>query len=293
MKPMKILILEENPVIRDMLGNILTDFGHEAHRYDSTGNLEKTLNEVKPGLIILDAGSFDVKGNGSLKDLDVIGATQGIDAIILCNRGELMPKDNPSIKGAIFKPFRVSDIRSAIETYQIELGDETEQDEKSQEELIPDGELSFGRSYVFYQRNPHLVDEIGLRFNSEGHDVLIITPHNAKQKKRFSDEGITIMSSTAKHMPFSTGVFKLGTMVEEIRLFIARSERPIIIFDELNPFINVNGINAVLMMLNQIITSDYHKKFTVLASVDDGGFSDRDREILHHMMKAYNPEDEK
>ena len=83
-------------------------------------------------------------------------------------------------------------------------------------------------------------------------------------------------------------VYRLGTLINQVTEFVSRVERPVVVMDNLNQLINRNGMNPVLMMLDEL-TAPSEKPFTLIASVDAHGFSDKDRSILKNLLNHYVP----
>jgi two-component system phosphate regulon response regulator PhoB len=79
---LKILVIEDNPDIKDVLDYILQDEGHEAVPCSDGSSLTK-LDEIKPDLILMDELLIGVRGSDLIKQLKSDKTTSDIPVVLI------------------------------------------------------------------------------------------------------------------------------------------------------------------------------------------------------------------
>ena len=108
---MKILIVDDNIAIQEILGEILTVDGYEIDKVGTVSEAIDKLDSFRPDALILDS---QVGGESGLKVLDALPAESDVRAIILTRGKEVIPKDTAFIRGCIQKPFKSDDVTEKV-----------------------------------------------------------------------------------------------------------------------------------------------------------------------------------
>jgi DNA-binding response OmpR family regulator len=292
---MKVLIVDDNVAIRDVLREVLEGAGYDVEATDSADDAVAKARD-RPDVIILD---IDISKGESLGIIDRIhegDRSEDLNVLLMRSGKEQIPRDNIFIRGYIQKPFRSSDILDKVaaavrsDTTEKKPGKDSETKEKPSADSNS-GKIEFGTSYVFFQGGPGSLYETASALDKDGYNVFFVTAGRLKTIREKLGTGKTeALHLSIRRMSGYFNIYKLGTAIEGTRSFITRSERPVIVFDNLDPMIDRNGINSVLMMLHQVLAAEYGKKVTILASVDPKKLTDKDRGIiLKHMSDYYDP----
>ena len=295
---MDILIIDDNAAITEVLTDIIGDAGHNPRVAGSFDEAFSVMDSFVPDIVFLD---MDLDGADGLEIADRIEEMfPDINIIILRSWNEQIPRDNVVIAGFIQKPFTSSDILGIIDKLESEENKE-QRKVRVEEKRIYDDEvtslekrgLSFGVSYVLFRNDPRTVGNVVSSFGKEGYDILMVTTGKRKAvEERFRHNGMDVHFMNIKFMGGYFNIYKLGSMVDAIRQFIAVREMPVVIFENIDQMINRNGLNYVLTAINQSITADHGKKASFFVCVDASRFTDKDKEILSYHMEEYNPIEE-
>ncbi|MDR3282311.1 MAG: response regulator [Candidatus Methanoplasma sp.] len=289
---MKVLIIDDNLAIRDVLAEILADAGHET---DSAVSADEVVVKIRsePDVVLLD---MDMAGGGGLRLIDDMHdeSLKRLKIILLRSWNEQVPRDSALVRGYVQKPFRSSEILDKIS--EVVRGEQDDRKAKAPEpKRRPDEErVEFGRSYMLFDDAPRAVYAVAEAVCKEGCDALIISVSREKAvKERVDNMDAEVFRLSFKRLSNYFDVYKLGTVIDRVRTFVESRDRPVVVFDNLDPLIERNGMNSVLMMMHRILTSSYGKKTSILASANPKMFTDKDAEILlNHMTDYYEPEEE-
>ncbi len=297
---MKILIVDDNVAVQEILKDILSEVGHNVRLAGSIEEaVEKTVAFL-PDAVMLDS---QIDGEAGLnyisqakKALD--GGT--VRVILLKSASEVAPKDVPEVAGCIDKPFKSTEIISAVDslTVQAPEGKAAETSKKKRWKLfsrkkpqaapeIPEGKAEFGKSYVFFEPVPDAIYRFGSMFDPDSYDIVVFTSDRPKAvKERLGYAEIEVVPLTNGSKAGAVDIRAAGTLSDMACRFIAEHERPVVIFDSLKDLTEANGLSLPLMMVQEILSSS-EKPFTLALSADEGGLTDKDREILLHNMVEY------
>lgn len=306
---MKVLIVNENPAINTIINQILSDDGHQAHIATKHDDAEAELDMFKPDVIIIEE---KVGGNDSMAFIDKIDPASDVKIIMLTSGRNILPKDKPMIVGFIRKPFKSTEILEAVRGIrdgskpQVSEADGPEGDKKTKKRHIfgkaeapkeqepaeadDDYTIRFGKSYIVYESVPKSVYTVTKQFIPQGGDVLVISFEREKTVKTLiGDERTRVLCVTprAKISSNSEDIGKLGTVMARVMEFIDHSVRPVIVVDEFTKIIDVNGTNRALMFICQIFTG-VNKNFSMVMSVKENQFTDKDKVLLSRYMERYD-----
>lgn len=293
---MRILIVDDNVALQETLTEVISNAGHETDVVTSIKTAISSMSTFNPDLIILDT---DMEGGNGLLLIDMMQENDpSIDkkVIVLRSWNRQIPQDSALIKGCIQKPFSSTDILNGIEKATSEgepeekpiQSDAVEAVEHKGVTITQKG-LNFGESYILFENNPSKVYTLVSIFDREGYDVLLVTPNKNKTiKERFKNNNVQTHHMTLKLIGGHLNIYRLGTMIDDVRSFIESKDRPVVVFDDLDKFIERNGLNSVLTAVHQVVSDNYSKEATFLASVNAKEFTKKDKDILLNHMKIYD-----
>lgn len=295
---MKILIVDDNIAIQEILAEILTVDGYEIDKAGTVSDAIDKLDSFRPDALLLDS---QVGGESGLRVLDALPEDSDIRAIILTRGKEILPKDTPFIKGFIQKPFKSEEVTRRVR----ELGEEMDlkrSREKrfrfklfsKQPKQVSEDEIAgarFGKSYVIFESEPSSVYKLAWYFMTKECNVMVITAGKIKSiTERFkndSDLNVKVLGLSVKSRIGYVEMSKLGTVMGQIKKFITENDKPVIVFDNMEPIIDANGLNNVMTMLYQIINGSVRKTSSLVVSIGENSLTDKDKELFLHDMERY------
>jgi len=296
---MDILIIDDNVAIAEVLADVISGAGHKVRTADSGDEAFTIMEDSAPDVVFLD---MDIDRGSGLEIADMIDeAYPDTDVIVVRSWDEQTPRDNTAIAGFIQRPFTSADVLESIKGLMSDDDKERIRSSSKEDESGPYDEvqtldrrgLSFGESYVLFRNDPRVVSNVVSSFAAGGHDILLVTAGKRKAvEERFGHNRMDVHFMSIKLLGGYFNIYKLGSMVEAVRQFITVKERPVIIFENMDPMINRNGLNYVLTAIYQAITADHGKKVTFFVCADADKFTDKDKEILSNHMKEYDPNEE-
>lgn len=297
---MKILIVDDNIAIQEIIGEILTVDGYTIEKAGTVSDAIKKLDSFRPDGLLLDS---QVGGESGYKVLDALPSDSPVRAIILTKGKEVLPRDTPFISDSIQKPFKSSELMEKVRSMEEDLSMNHKGHKswigklffKQQKHSADDGEiqgLRFGKSYVVFESEPDSVYKLAWQFMMKGYDMMVVTSGKIKMiTERFkNDQGFEVKTTglSLKRRLGYIEMSKLGTLMEQIRKFIEEKDKPVIVFDSLDEVIGANGLNNVMTMLYQIIHGNVKKISTLIVSTRDDSLTDKDKELFLHEMELYD-----
>jgi CheY-like chemotaxis protein len=293
---MKILIVDDNIAIQEILSEILTVDGNEIEVAGSFDDVLAKEGSFKPELIILDS---ILEGDNGLKILDMIPANPDLRVLVLTANKDKLPKDTPYICGYVQKPFKSSEILAKVREVSDSIDAKKNKNKTKRfrfrlfskpepAKVENDIGVRFGKSYVIYEDEPEAVYKVAGSLLSKGNDLLIVTSSRVKSvTERFRDGNVRVLGMSVKPTMGYVGISKLGTLMGEITQFTDAVEHPVVVIDSLEQLISANGLNAILTMLYQIVNNGSNKASTLVVSVKESILTDKDKELFQHYMEVY------
>lgn len=297
---MKILIVDDNVAIQEIVKDILSDEGYIIR---TAGTIQEAITKTAdflPDVVVLDSWVGDEEGLHYLTLLKEKVPEAEPKVVLLKNATELVPKDSPYIKASVDKPFKSSDIVSAIRGLQEDEPREEPKEEKrrffrlrrkkkkTDEEPPQMRDVSFGTSYVMFEQGSELAYRFVNHFDPEANDVMIVTTDRSKAvKERFSYGTMEVLTLSSNGKAGSESIRDIGTITSLVRAFMDQKERPVVVFDKFGEVISADGINQSLLMLQQLI-SGKTRMCTLAVSVDPSVLTDKDKGIILHNMVEYS-----
>lgn len=308
---MKVLVVNDNPAINTIIEEILNDDGHEIYGADKLDVAEMVMETFKPEVIIIEE---TVDGTDAMKFIDKIDPESGIKILMLTNGKRVLPKDKPMIMGFIRKPFKAAEILDPIRMIRDgatslpqtpvrsaepekkprrRLFGKPEPQKKEQAKDDEEDIIRFGKSYVVYEDYPKSVYIVTKEFGPQGGDVFVLSFDRKKTiQNNIGDDRAQVMTVTQNGSHGSADGTKLGTVMATIMDFIDQTVRPVVVIDNFTKMIEINDINRALMLVCQIFTGA-KKNFSLILSVRENQFTDKDKLLLSRYMERYNFELEK
>jgi CheY-like chemotaxis protein len=295
---MKILIVDDNIAIQEILGEILTVDGYEIDKVGTVSEAVDKLGSFRPDALIL---ASQVGGESGLKVLDALPSDSDVRAIILTRGKEVIPKDSTFIRGCIQKPFKSDDVTEKVRLLAEEMDLKRSKERKikfklfsKQPKTVSDEEIAgarFGKSYVIFENEPSSVYKLAWYFMTKSCNVMVITAGKVKSiTERFkNDEGMSvkILGLSVKSRIGYVEMSKLGTVMDQIKKFVVENDKPVIVFDDMEPIIDTNGLNNVMTMLYQILNGAVKKTSSLVVSTGENSLTDKDKELFLHDMERY------
>ena len=117
---MKILIVDDNVAIQEIVKDILAEEGHNVRVARTVEEAVSKAEDFEPDVIVLDSLVGDEDGLHLLTILkdEAPGLTPKV--ILLKGPAELAPNDDPMIRACVDKPFKSTDITAALRKIQDE-----------------------------------------------------------------------------------------------------------------------------------------------------------------------------
>ncbi len=295
---MKILIVDDNIAIQEILSEILTVDGYEIDKAGTVAEAVDMLDSFRPDALLLDS---QVDGESGLKVLDALPEDSDIRAIILTRGKETIPKDTPFIKGSIQKPFKSEEVTTMVRQLAEEMDIKRSKDKRfkfklfsKQPKQVSEEEISgarFGKSYVIFESEPSSVYKLAWYFMMKDCNVMVITAGKIKTvTERFrNSEGknVKVLGLSVKPRMGYVEMSKLGTVMDQIKKYITENSKPVIVFDNMEPLIDANGLNNIMTMLYQIINGVVKKASSLVVSTGENSLTDKDKELFLHDMERY------
>ena len=178
---MKILIVDDNVAVQEIIQDILLDEGYakdDVKRVSSVDEAVSKVGDFQPDIIMLDTWVGDEDGLRVISRCKENLGEVPLNIILIKSASEQVPRDNPYIKGFIDKPFKSTDVLKALkDVTEIIIREEEQNSEKKRKRKeskslfrkkekkkvemssvdIGDRGLSFGTSYMIYEPEPEKI----------------------------------------------------------------------------------------------------------------------------------------
>ncbi len=306
---MKILIVDDNVAVQEIIRDILAERGHNVRTASTVDETVEKIRSFEPDVVMLDSWVDNEDG------MHVVSRTReelpnfDLKVILIKSSSELVPTDNPDIKGWVDKPFKSSDILDALERLKLSEAEAEAERKKSRYRVrkkekrflnrkrvgkteplqaLSESGIVFGLSYVMFEPEPKKVYKFVSSFDTLEYSVLIVTSDRAKAiKERFSYVSVEVIQLTSSERAGTMDIRGLGSLMVRISQFIEENSQPVVVFDTFGDIIEANGINTSLLMLRQLMVGTTGT-CTFALSVDSAPLTDKDRGILLHDMTIYD-----
>ncbi len=300
---MKVLIVDDNVAFQDIIRDIVEAEGCLTRVASTLDEAVEKTSGFNPDIIFLDMG-IDADGLSLIPRIKEANPSLTLNVVLLTSNGDHVPTDMPEIKGSIAKPFKTTDVVDVLYNVTSAQTTRTEAPKKERRGIfgrkkkkiaapILDPSLSgaqFGTSYVVFETWPNKIYEFVGLFNTDEYSVMVVTCDKLKAvKERFDYGNIDVRTMTTNPKSGMFDIRGLGTVVVTVRDFINNSHNPVVVFDNFDEIIKVNGINSALKMIHLLMSSTEGTPRTLAMSVNDGVLSEKDRRIILSEMKQFVP----
>ena len=117
-KPKKILVIDDDADIRDVINYILSEDGYEVSELDNGHSVLETVRQLQPDVILLDIMLGDTDGRDICKTLKADATTSGIPIIMIsASHGLHTVHESCNANDYIAKPFDIDNLLSHVEKY--------------------------------------------------------------------------------------------------------------------------------------------------------------------------------
>ena len=303
---MKVLIVDDNVAVQEIIKDILADEGHDIQVASSVDEAVDKMGEFGPDVIMLDTWVGDSYGVRAVTRYHEDHPDAQINVILIKSANEQVPKDNQFIKGFIDKPFKSTDVVSVLNSVYKEIMETQSVPVKKKRKPIQifrkkqqpidmssGGDLSeqgleFGYSYIIFEKEPGEIYRFVGLFSPSSYKVLVVTTDKVKAiKERFVGADLEIVTLSAGGRADSLDIHGLGTLMSRINDFITSHAHPVVVFDNMTEVAEANGLSSVLVMLHQLIDDRERGEATFAVSMDPEILTDKDRGIILHDMIQY------
>ena len=111
---MKILIVDDNVAVQEIIKDILAEEGHDAHVASSVDEAVLKIGSFDPDIVMLDTWVGNEDGLRVINRCRENREDRPLNVILIKSLGEQVPKDNPYIRGYIDKPFKSTDVLTVL-----------------------------------------------------------------------------------------------------------------------------------------------------------------------------------
>ena len=314
---MKVLVVDDNVAIQEILKDILIDNGHIVKIAGSISDAVREILEFKPEAILLDALVNGEDGMQILTRAHEIDGNLDLSTVLVKGVNDEVPQDNAYIKATVNKPFKSSDITTALDQLIAKKEEERlakegnkkplfgglfSKKKKTKEEhlevdnaaivaqyMASDSPL-FGRSYVFFEKEPEKIYDFIKIFDPKDYSFLIVSSDNAKAiKQRCGMEDVQVITLSGSGRGKTDDIKALGSLTVAIKDYVSEHDNPIVLIDNFTAIIDSNGLNNSLLFIHQLIKNKGSERpVSFLVSVDQSLLTVKDRNILLGVMSEYS-----
>ncbi len=306
---MKVLIVDDNVAVQEIIRDILSDKGHIVRLASTVDEAVEKIKSFSPDAVMLDSQVGDEDGLRVVSRVSKEYPGFDLRVILMKPVGDIAPTDVQEIKDIVDKPFKSTDILSAMDRIaQSEVQEEAEAAKKGARRTtrrlgglfrraprtaaepvqnLQESGIVFGRSYVVFEPEPDRIYGFISKFDTAEYSLLIVTSDRAKAvKERFSYTNLDVLPLTQSGRMGTEDIHALGSIMVRINGFTEGNDSPVVVFDRFGDIIEANGLNRSLLMLQQLMSGSA-KACTYAVSVDEQPLTNKDRGILLHNMTEY------
>jgi CheY-like chemotaxis protein len=315
---MKVLVIDDNIAIQEILKDILKEEGHIAQIAGTIDDAVEAIIDFQPNAILLDTVVNGQDGTQALNLAHDRAPDVELNVILVKGLNEEIPSDNKFIKAVVNKPFKSSDISAALAALISFKEEEAKQparkkkgtlfgrkkkkrpeadaehlsvDDKAivAEYIAAEGPM-YGRSYVFFEPEPTKIYDFVNIFSPKDYATLIISSDNPKAvRQNYRHEDVEVATLTSSGRGKTMDINALGTLTVFIKDFIKGHDKPIIMIDNFTDIIDSNGLNHSLVFIHQLaISRPAGKVASFVISVDPSILTTKDRNIILGDMSEYS-----
>lgn len=318
---MKVLVVDDNIAIQEILKDILIEDGQIVRIAGTIDDAVDAILDFEPDAILLDTTVNDEDGMQILARAHERNHNLELDTILVKGPNDETPKDSSFIKGVVIKPFKSSDISAALKALvakkeeekalaamndkkggflsKIKMGKKQKaegtpkiavDDTAIVAEYIASESPMFGRSYVFFEKEPSKIKGLTDIFDPSDYSIMIVSSDNPKAvKQNYGLENIEVTTLSSNGRGKTLNINALGTLTVFLKEYIRGHDKPIVLIENFTDIIDSNGLNHSLMFIHQLVTSkDLDKTVSFAISVDASILTKKDRNILLGDMSEYS-----
>ncbi|WP_416885109.1 response regulator transcription factor [Marinospirillum sp.] len=116
-RPLRLVVVDDEPMMRELLKEFLTDIGHQVIAEGNTGYRAIELaKQHQPDLVFLDINMPELSGLDALASIKTLCENQLVIMVTACSTSsEVQQAIRTGADGYVLKPFRGQQISSAID----------------------------------------------------------------------------------------------------------------------------------------------------------------------------------
>ena len=292
---LKILLIEDNKNLVEAVTSLLSKADYEVTTADSVGDALNEYRRHRFDVTILDGGVENGRG------LDFVSAltpapdatakersrfADGCKILVISRVGQTVPTDNILVKGTVPFPFATDQLTGALENMLSERDAAKARRvfEPPRKNADPAAVLSGmgivpGKAYMFFQEKPNTVRSAVGAFAALGYDMYLVTAARPKVAKERMG-----LDRSADVFILSGSEYRLGSMVQAVRDFAEKAEKPVVAIDDLDSVINHCGLDRTLRALSELLRGRKGRDFTFMTSVNGRVLSDSIKGMLSELM---------
>ena len=295
---MRVLIVDENEAIREMMTDILTAADRDVRSAGTVMGAVDLFNSHRPEVVFMNTRLGE---ETTAKLVKIMSREEVRPKLIMMANSKAEITTEVYVDGWLCKPFRSADVMDVMNGAEVRsekkpsrLRNFFSRPESSpysmQKEVVrkDDMKLKFGVSYLFLEDDPVQLRNACKHFAARGDNVLFITSGTVKGvKELIRDDSIKIMALSSREGERYICGNKIGSVTGVIMSFVNSEKSPVVIIDDLFKLIDLNDLNSVLVMISQTINNVSKKPITLLASMRPDAVTERDKGLLLHNMTEY------
>ena len=311
---MRALVIDDEGGIRRAVENILREQGCEIRISGTMQEAVSNAVDFRPDIVFLDTVLGGESSLCFIEEVRKANPDVKLKVVLLASIAEEIPTDIPEVKGCVRKPFDTEHLLDAL--YSVSSSSSVVADmaggkngasaktktrsgffsrfRKKNTQPEPEREnpsehgVRFGSSYVVFEDYPNKIYDFAKMFDPEAYSVVVITsdkPKIVKDKLGYGKIDVRAMAPKAKDGGFSSQGY--GTLVSELSGFIKDSPNPVVVFDNFDDMVKVNGMGKTLRMLDLLMKRTDGVVRTLAVSVDKNSISKNDYRVLMRGMNDY------
>ncbi len=293
---MKVLIVDDNVAIQEIVSEILTTEGNVVEAVGNGKDAFNRIRQFRPELVLLDINLPDMDGWTILRKMKEDGLTQGLKVLMFTADTDIGSEIfglQDVVDGYIRKPFKGNELIERIKS--ISTDEQTtdpkgkskfkslfgKKEEKSSNPVYRKLNLKSGKAYIVMEKKPQRVYEGFVVEVNEGKSGMVVTSEHPKSiREKWDLEKTPIIWLTSRAGKAYIDPSKLGSITSYISQFIENSKNSLILIDGLEALTLNNEFNQVLKMINQIDDLLVDNNATLLISLNSQVLDQKDLALL-------------
>ena len=311
---MKILIIDDNVAIQEIIRDILVSEGHIVRVAGSTDEGQRKAEAFSPDIVFLE---YNIAGDQTLSTLKSGDGMIQTKIVLIKSNQDREPTDDKRVVTSINKPFTSNDIKAAVQ--RASSACITERTEAAAVERVnverkklnisrllhkkkpvakpihrDKDDFKIGISYVIFEDNPDYISRLMSTFSFEKYSIIVVTSERSKIiHDRFGglNDKLGVISMGYSDKGEVIEIHRLGSLIATVKGFVGKEHfdgEVVVFMDNINDLISANGFDSTVRMIYQLLAESPSDKWSYIISVSNRNMSDKDRGIFLHGLTEYN-----